>query len=87
MSVEAPLTFIPSRQPKPEWLKVRAPGSPNYLRLKGIMQDPHRYLNENLNRSQTGIHWTKNANSAYNSPIIAALSGLYAFMATIASRT
>jgi lipoic acid synthetase len=39
LSVEAPLTFIPSRQPKPEWLKVRAPGSPNYLRLKGIMQD------------------------------------------------
>jgi lipoyl synthase len=36
---EAPLEFIPSRQPKPEWLKVRAPGSPNYLRLKGIMQD------------------------------------------------
>jgi lipoic acid synthetase len=33
------LEFIPSRQPKPEWLKVRAPGSPNYLRLKGIMQD------------------------------------------------
>ncbi len=38
MSV-APLSFIGSRQPKPEWLKVRAPGSPNYLRLKGIMQD------------------------------------------------
>src|SRR5438105_14092376 len=27
------------RVPKPEWLKVRAPGSPNYLRLKGIMRD------------------------------------------------
>jgi lipoic acid synthetase len=26
------------RQPKPEWLKVRAPGSENYLRLKGIMR-------------------------------------------------
>jgi lipoic acid synthetase len=26
------------RQPKPEWLKVRAPGSPNYHRLKGIMR-------------------------------------------------
>jgi len=24
----------PSREPKPAWLKVRAPGSPNYLRLK-----------------------------------------------------
>ena len=23
------------RQPKPEWLKVRAPGSENYHRLKG----------------------------------------------------
>jgi lipoic acid synthetase len=26
------------RQPKPEWLKVRAPGSPTYLRLKSIMR-------------------------------------------------
>jgi len=26
------------RQPKPDWLKVRAPGSENYLRLKGIMR-------------------------------------------------
>ncbi len=25
--------------PKPEWLKVRAPGSANYLRLRGIMRD------------------------------------------------
>src|SRR5215471_728175 len=24
---------------KPEWLKVRAPGSPTYLRLKGIMRE------------------------------------------------
>ncbi len=47
--VEAPLHFIkPSasakatadkREPKPEWLKVRAPGSENYLRLRGIMRD------------------------------------------------
>ncbi|HEV3062639.1 MAG TPA: lipoyl synthase [Vicinamibacterales bacterium] len=32
----------PSREPrpaKPEWLKVRAPGSPGYLRLKGLMRD------------------------------------------------
>jgi lipoic acid synthetase len=28
----------PVRQPKPEWLKVRAPGSENYHRLKGIMR-------------------------------------------------
>src|SRR5918999_5373372 len=39
MAVEAPLQFITPREPKPEWLKVRAPGSPNYLRLKGIMRD------------------------------------------------
>jgi lipoic acid synthetase len=26
------------RQPKPEWLKVRAPGSENYLKLKGLMR-------------------------------------------------
>jgi len=26
------------RQPKPDWLKVRAPGSENYHRLKGIMR-------------------------------------------------
>jgi lipoyl synthase len=25
--------------PKPAWLKVRAPGSPNYLRLKGLMKE------------------------------------------------
>lgn len=33
------MEFIRPRQPKPEWLKVRAPGSPNYLRLKEIMHD------------------------------------------------
>ena len=37
--VEAPLEFVKPREPKPEWLKVRAPGSENYLRLKGIMKD------------------------------------------------
>ncbi len=26
------------RQPKPEWLKVRAPGSEGYIRLKGLMR-------------------------------------------------
>ncbi len=31
------------REKKPEWLKVRAPGSPNYQRLKGIMKE--RQLN------------------------------------------
>jgi lipoic acid synthetase len=39
MSVEAPLEFVKPREPKPEWLKVRAPGSENYVRLKGIMKD------------------------------------------------
>jgi lipoic acid synthetase len=29
------------RLPKPDWLKVRAPGSPNYLRLKALMRDLH----------------------------------------------
>jgi lipoic acid synthetase len=28
----------PSREPKPAWLKVRAPGSPNYLRIKSLMK-------------------------------------------------
>jgi lipoic acid synthetase len=28
----------PRREPKPDWLKVRAPGSENYLRLKGLMR-------------------------------------------------
>jgi lipoic acid synthetase len=37
--VEVPLHFVRPREPKPEWLKVRAPGSENYLRLKGIMRD------------------------------------------------
>jgi lipoic acid synthetase len=27
------------RTPKPEWLKVRAPGSPSYLRLKSLMRE------------------------------------------------
>jgi len=27
------------RPPKPSWLKVRAPGSPSYLRLKALMRD------------------------------------------------
>jgi lipoic acid synthetase len=31
--------FVSPREPKPAWLRVRAPGSPNYLRLKGIMHD------------------------------------------------
>src|SRR5215475_13098381 len=37
--VEAPVEFIRPREPKPDWLKVRAPGSENYLRLKGVMKE------------------------------------------------
>jgi len=33
-----PLTPAQARLPKPEWLKVRAPGSPSYLRLKTLMR-------------------------------------------------
>ena len=29
----------PSDSPKPPWLKVRAPGGPKYLRLKGLMKE------------------------------------------------
>lgn len=39
MSVEAPVQFLRPREPKPEWLKVRAPGSERYLRLKGLMKE------------------------------------------------
>src|SRR5438874_6391126 len=38
MSRVIPLTPA-RREPKPEWLKVRAPGSPNYVRLKGVMRE------------------------------------------------
>ena len=34
-----PLPLV--REPKPDWLKVRAPGSENYLRLRGIMRGLH----------------------------------------------
>jgi lipoyl synthase len=34
-----PLVPAGSRPPKPDWLKVRAPGSPNYTRLKGLMRE------------------------------------------------
>jgi lipoic acid synthetase len=37
MSTEAAAALARRRAPKPEWLKVRAPGSPNYLRLKLLM--------------------------------------------------
>ena len=36
-SSERPLVFVRRPQPKPPWLKVKAPGSPNYVRLKRLM--------------------------------------------------
>ena len=36
--IEPPASAAP-RLPKPEWLKVKAPGSPSYLRLKELMRD------------------------------------------------
>src|SRR2546429_5232755 len=39
MSRVIPLTAAPPRLPKPAWLKVRAPGSPSYLRLKSLMRE------------------------------------------------
>jgi lipoic acid synthetase len=39
MSTIVPLTPVEVRPPKPEWLKVRAPGSPNYHRLRTLMRD------------------------------------------------
>jgi lipoic acid synthetase len=39
MGTVIPLTDLRPREPKPPWLKVRAPGSPNYLRLKGLMRE------------------------------------------------
>lgn len=38
MSHVIPLTEVPPRNPKPEWLKVRAPGSETYRRLKDLMR-------------------------------------------------
>jgi lipoic acid synthetase len=34
-----PLTLVTPRVSKPDWLKVRAPGSPGYHRLKGLMRE------------------------------------------------
>jgi hypothetical protein len=48
MSAPVPVQFLRGRRvkdaalarsPKPDWLKVRAPGSPNYLRLRGLMRE------------------------------------------------
>ena len=39
MSTVIPLLPAPPNGKKPEWLKVKAPGSPSYLRLKTLMRD------------------------------------------------
>lgn len=39
MSAAIPVRAIQPRAPKPEWLKVRAPGSPRYLALKGLLRN------------------------------------------------
>jgi lipoic acid synthetase len=39
MSHVIPLTVARPREPKPDWLKVRAPGSAGYLRLKELMRE------------------------------------------------
>src|SRR5207302_10938217 len=36
-----PLSPSQPKLPKPDWLKVRAPGSPGYLRLKALMRELH----------------------------------------------
>src|SRR5437773_2656501 len=40
MGISLPLLDSPrpAAAPKPAWLKVRAPGGPNYIRLKGLMR-------------------------------------------------
>src|ERR1700693_101202 len=41
MSHVIPLSMARPREPKPDWLKVRAPGSAGSLRLKGLMRELH----------------------------------------------
>jgi len=38
MTTAIPVQLVRPQARKPEWLKVRAPGSPNYLRLKDVMR-------------------------------------------------
>ena len=39
MGTVVPLTPVTARERKPQWLTVRAPGSPGYLRLKTLMRE------------------------------------------------
>jgi lipoic acid synthetase len=38
MTTVIPVGSLKARQPKPEWLKVKAPGSESYLRLRSLMR-------------------------------------------------
>jgi lipoyl synthase len=38
---QSPLVFVQRREQKPSWLKVKAPGSPDYVRLKRLMGELH----------------------------------------------
>jgi lipoic acid synthetase len=38
MHTVIPVTSLKAREPKPEWLKVKAPGSENYIRLRSLMR-------------------------------------------------
>ena len=56
--MDASLHFIRPRAPKPEWLKVRAPGSENYLRLKGLMRTLNLHTDcEEANCPNIGECW------------------------------
>ena len=59
MSKVIPLIPAEPRAPKPEWLKVKAPGSPSYLRLKGLMRDLHLHtVCEEARCPNIGECWT-----------------------------
>jgi lipoyl synthase len=50
---------VSPREPKPAWLKVRAPGSPSYLRLKSLMRDLHLHtVCEEARCPNIGECWT-----------------------------
>src|SRR5579864_4446507 len=55
-----PLEPSRPRQPKPAWLKVRAPGSPSYLRLKGLMRELNLHtVCEEAQCPNIGECWTR----------------------------
>src|SRR5690349_3326461 len=48
----------PATAPKPAWLKVRAPGGPNYIRLKGLMRERNlRPAGEEAHGPKIGECW------------------------------